>query len=175
MTQAGASSLSWYEGKEEFMLDKTNKVLLKMTVNEKPVEVEVDPTWTLLKVLRERLRLTGTKKGCEQGDCGACTVLLEGKAVNACLVLALQAQGKRIETVEGLGTAENLHPLQKSFIKQGAVQCGFCTPGMLMSAKALLEEHPHPAVEEIKRGISGNLCRCTGYVKIIKAIAEASK
>ena len=157
------------------MPDKMEKVLLRMTVNGKPVEVRVGPTWTLLKVLREALKLTGTKKGCEQGDCGACTILMNGKAVNACLVLALQANGKTIETIEGLGTPENLHPLQKSFIKHGAVQCGFCSPGMLMSAKALLDSNPHPTAEEIKRGISGNLCRCTGYVKIIKAIEKASK
>ena len=157
------------------MPDKPEKVLLRMTVNGRPVEVRVDPAWTLLKVLREALKLTGTKKGCEQGDCGACTILMDGKAVNACLVLALQANGKTIETIEGLGTPENLHPLQKSFIKHGAVQCGFCSPGMLMSAKALLDRNPHPTAEEIKRGISGNLCRCTGYVKIIKAIREASK
>ena len=146
-----------------------------MTVNGKPVEVRVNPTWTLLKVLREDLKLTGTKKGCEQGDCGACTIIMDGKTVNACLVLALQAEGKTIETIEGLGTPEKLHPLQESFIKHGAVQCGFCSPGMLMSAKALLKRNPHPTKEEIKRGISGNLCRCTGYVKIIKAIQEASK
>jgi carbon-monoxide dehydrogenase small subunit len=157
------------------MSSDIEKVLLRMTVNGKPVEVRVNPTWTLLRVLREELRLTGTKKGCEQGDCGACTVQMEGKAVNACLVLALQAEGKAIETVEGLGTAENLHPLQQSFIRQGAVQCGFCTPGMLMSAKALLDQSPRPTRDEIKRGISGNLCRCTGYVKIIKAIEGASK
>ena len=157
------------------MSSDIEKVLLRMTVNGKPVEVRVNPTWTLLRVLREELRLTGTKKGCEQGDCGACTVQMEGKAVNACLVLALQAEGKAIETVEGLGTAENLHPLQQSFIRQGAVQCGFCTPGMLMSAKALLDQSPRPTRDEIKRGISGNLCRCTGYVKIIKAIQNVVK
>jgi len=151
-----------------------NKTLLKMVVNGKAVEVMVNPTWTLLKVLREELRLTGTKKGCEQGDCGACTVLLQGKAVNACLVLALQAEGKEIETIEGLGTPDRLHPLQKSFIQHGAVQCGFCTPGMLMSAVALLRKNPNPSVEEIKRGISGNLCRCTGYAKIIQAIQNVS-
>jgi carbon-monoxide dehydrogenase small subunit len=157
------------------MPDRAGKVLMRMKVNGKPVEVNVNPTWTLLKVLREELKLTGTKKGCEQGDCGACTILLDGKAVNACLVLAMQADGKSIETIEGLGTPENLHPLQKSFIKHGAVQCGFCTPGMLISAKALLAENPHPTVGEIKRGISGNLCRCTGYVKIIKAVQEVGK
>ena len=157
------------------MTEEVEKVLLRMTVNGKPVEVRVDPAWTLLRVLREDLHLTGTKKGCEQGDCGACTVLLEGRSVNACLVLALQAQGKRVETIESLGTPEHLHPLQKSFIDHGAVQCGFCTPGMLMSAKALLDRNPHPTAAEIKRGISGNLCRCTGYVKIIKAIQHASQ
>ena len=150
------------------------KKLLRMKVNNRPVEVPVDPTWTLLRVLREELRLTGTKKGCGQGDCGVCTVVMNGKAVNACLVLALQAEGKEIETVEGLGTEEKLHPLQARFIKHGAVQCGFCTPGMLMSAVALLKKNPHPNEEETRRGISGNLCRCTGYVKIIKAIRDAS-
>ncbi len=148
---------------------------LKMTVNGKEVEVKVKPTWTLLRVLREELGLTGTKKGCEQGDCGACTVIMEGQAVNACLVLALQAQSKRIETIEGLGSPEHLHPLQESFIRNGAVQCGFCTPGMLMSASAMLQENPNPTPDEIKRGISGNLCRCTGYTKIVKAIQDVSK
>ena len=147
---------------------------LRMKVNGRPVEVQVDPTWTLLRVLREKLGMTGTKKGCEQGDCGACTVLLDGTAVNACLVLALQAEGKRVETIEGLGTPEHLHPLQKSFIRNGAVQCGFCTSGMLLSALALLRKNPNPTVEEIRRGISGNLCRCTGYVKIVKAIQDVS-
>ncbi len=151
------------------------KTLLRMKVNKRQVEVLVDPTWTLLRVLREELRLTGTKKGCGQGDCGVCTVVMDGKAVNACLVLALQAEGKEIETIEGLGTEDNLHPLQASFVKHGAVQCGFCTPGMLMSAVALLRKTPRPDEEEIKRGISGNLCRCTGYVKIIRAIQNAVK
>ena len=122
-------------------------------------------------MLREELGLTGTKEGCGQGDCGACTVIMNGKAVQACLVLALQAEGKEIETIEGLGTPEKLHPLQASFLNNGAVQCGFCTPGMLMSAVALLRKNPRPTEEEIKKGISGNLCRCTGYVKIIKSIA----
>jgi aerobic carbon-monoxide dehydrogenase small subunit len=152
-----------------------DKQILRMKVNGKPVEVLVDPTWTLLRVLREELRLTGTKKGCGQGDCGVCTVIMNRKAVNACLVLALQAEGKEIETVEGLGTEEKLHPLQASFIRDGAVQCGFCTPGMLMSAEALLRQNPHPTEGEIKRGISGNLCRCTGYVKIVKAIQDVVK
>ena len=148
--------------------------LLRMKVNGRAVEVQVDPTWTLLRVLREKLGLTGTKKGCEQGDCGACTILLEGEAVNACLVMALQAEGKEIETIEGLGTPDRLHPLQKSFIQHGAVQCGFCTPGMLLSAVALLRKNSNPSAEEIKRGISGNLCRCTGYAKIVQAIQNVS-
>ena len=150
------------------------KTMLRMKVNGRPVEVAVKPTWTLLRVLREELRLTGTKKGCEQGDCGACVIIMNGKTVNSCLVLALQAESKEIETNEGLGTADHLHPLQKSFIEHGAVQCGFCTPGMLMSAQVLLKENAEPTQEEIKVGISGNLCRCTGYTKIIKAIESAS-
>jgi len=147
------------------------KMILRMKVNGKTVEARVDPTWTLLRVLREDLGLTGTKEGCGQGDCGACTVIMNGKAVQACLVLAPQAEGQEIETIEGLGTPEKLHPLQASFLNNGAVQCGFCTPGMLMSAVALLRKNPRPTEEEIKKGISGNLCRCTGYVKIIQAIA----
>ena len=156
------------------MLMKENLVLLKMVVNGKPVEVKVDPTWTLLYVLREELKLTGTKKGCEKGDCGACTVLLQGKPVNSCLVLALQAEGREIETIEGLGEADNLHPLQKSFIVNGAVQCGFCTAGMLLSAAALLRKNPDPTEKEIRTAISGNLCRCTGYQKIVKAIQDVA-
>lgn len=157
------------------MSKEAEKTLLRMKVNGKPAEIMVKPTWTLLRVLREELKLTGTKKGCEQGDCGACTVIMDGKAVNACLILALQAESKEIETIEGLGTAENLHPLQRCFIQHGAVQCGFCTPGVLMSAKALLDRNPQPTLEEIRKGISGNLCRCTGYTKIIKAIRMVSK
>jgi len=152
---------------------QNEKIMLRMKVNGRPIEVAVKPTWTLLRVLREELRLTGAKKGCEQGDCGACVVIMNGRTVNSCLVLALQAEAKEIETIEGLGTADHLHPLQESFIEHGAVQCGFCTPGMLMSAKVLLEENPRPTQEEIKVGISGNLCRCTGYTKIIEAIESA--
>ncbi|MBW2193880.1 MAG: (2Fe-2S)-binding protein [Deltaproteobacteria bacterium] len=152
-----------------------NKTILRMKINGKAVEVAVKPTWTLLRVLREELRLTGTKKGCEQGDCGACTVIMDGKAVNACLVLALQAESKEIETIEGLGTPDDLHPLQESFIENSAVQCGYCTSGMLMSGAALLDKNPKPNIDEIKRAISGNLCRCTGYTKIINAIEKAAK
>jgi len=152
-----------------------DKAILRMKINGNAVEVAVKPTWTLLRVLREELGLTGTKKGCEQGDCGACTVIMDGKAVNACLILALQAQSKEIETIEGLGTPDHLHPLQESFIENGAVQCGYCTSGMLMSGKALLKANSKPNVDEIKRAISGNLCRCTGYIKIINAVEKASK
>ncbi len=157
------------------MSAEMNKTILRMKIDGKAVEVAVKPTWTLLRVLREELRLTGTKKGCEQGDCGACTVIMDGKAVNTCLVLALQAQSKEIETIEGLGTPDDLHPLQESFIENSAVQCGYCTSGMLMSGAALLDKNPKPNIDEIKRAISGNLCRCTGYVKIIDAIGKASK
>jgi aerobic carbon-monoxide dehydrogenase small subunit len=162
---------------EKGMSDKgaAEKRVLRMKVNGGPVEVRVDPAWTLLRVLREELRLTGTKEGCGQGDCGVCTVILNGSAVNACLVMALQAEGKEIETIEGLGRRERLHPLQASFVKNGAVQCGFCTPGMLMSGVALLRKNPRPTFDEIKTAIAGNLCRCTGYIKIIRAIQTLSK
>jgi carbon-monoxide dehydrogenase small subunit len=155
-------------------MSKMKKQQLKMKVNGKDIVVYIDPTWTLLKVLREELHLTGTKKGCERGDCGACTVIMNGKAVNSCLVIALQANDSEIETVEGLGEFDSLHDLQESFVKNGAVQCGYCTPGMLMSSIAMLRDNPHPNEDEIRRGISGNLCRCTGYAKIVKSILEVS-
>jgi carbon-monoxide dehydrogenase small subunit len=157
------------------MPKSSKKRLLALTVNGRPTKVKVSPTWTLLRVLREELHLTATKKGCEQGDCGVCTVIMNGKTVNACLVLALQAEGKQVETIEGLGTAEKLHPLQESFIEKGAIQCGFCTPGMLMSAAALLRRNPRPNANEIREGLAGNLCRCTGYARIIKAVKAASE
>ena len=147
---------------------------IRFILNRKSVELEVPPHWTLLKLLREKLGLTGTKEGCGIGECGSCTVLLDGVPVNACMVLAPKVEGKEVETIEGLGTRESLHPLQKSFIEHGAIQCGFCTPGILMSSKALLEEKSNPTREEIKEAISGHLCRCTGYHQIIEAI-EALK
>lgn len=144
--------------------------MIRFILNGREIEVEVPSNWTLLRLLRERLGLTGTKEGCGIGECGACTVLLDGLPVNACLILAPKVEGRRVETIEGLGNGESLHPLQRSFIEHGAVQCGFCTPGMLMSAKAFLDNNPNPTREEIKEAISGNLCRCTGYQQIVDAI-----
>ena len=144
-------------------------------LNGEAVQVEVDSTWTLLYLLREKFELTGTKLGCGYGECGACTVIMDGQAVNACLVPVLEAEGLSVTTIEGLAQPDGqLHPLQKAFIDHGAVQCGFCTPGMIMSAKALLDENAIPTDEEIKESIAGNLCRCTGYVKIIEAVKAAA-
>lgn len=151
------------------------KVKVGFRVNARDVELDVDPMATLLDVLREQLGLTGTKKGCDVGDCGACTVLMDGKAILSCLTPVLQAAGKEITTVEGLADEGKLHPLQEAFIECGAVQCGFCTPGMLLSAKALLDQNPGTTREAVRVAISGNLCRCTGYRKIIDAILLASK
>jgi len=146
------------------------KVRVTLKVNGERYELEVEPWKTLLRVLREELNLTGTKEGCGTGDCGACTVIMGGKAVNSCLILAPLADGEDIITIEGLVENGKLHPLQEAFIEEGAIQCGFCTPGMILAAKALLDENPNPTEEEIRKGIAGNLCRCTGYVKIVKAI-----
>jgi len=145
-----------------------------MTLNGEEVTVQVKPSALLVEVLRDQLELTGTKVACGEGECGSCTVLLDGKPVNSCLVPALKAQGREVLTVEGLAPLGELHPLQKAFVEHGAVQCGYCTPGMLMSAKALLDRNPHPTEEEIRVAISGNLCRCTGYAKIVEAILAAS-
>ncbi|MGE5572716.1 MAG: (2Fe-2S)-binding protein [Bacteroidota bacterium] len=145
-----------------------------MLVNGRAVRAEVPATRTLLEFIREDLGLTGTKEGCGKGECGACTVLLDGRPVNSCLVLAYQADGREVLTVEGLEQDGSLHPIQEAFVAEGAVQCGFCTPGMIMSARALLDVNPSPTRDEIRRAISGNLCRCTGYAKIIKAIEAAA-
>lgn len=150
-------------------------VSLTMTLNNEEVTIEVGPDALLVDVLRDQLELTGTKEACGEGECGACTVLLDGEPVTSCLVPALKAQGREVMTVEGLASGGELHPLQKAFIEHGAVQCGYCTPGMLMSAKALLDQNPHPTEGEIRQAISGNLCRCTGYVKIVEAIGAASE
>ncbi len=151
------------------------KKMICLTINGKEYEVAVAPNMTLADLLREELMLTGTKKGCEMGDCGTCTVIMNGRAVNSCLVLAVQASGKEITTVEGLETDEGLHPLQEKFIENGAIQCGFCTSGMLLSAKSLLDNNPKPSELEIRTAISGNLCRCTGYQKIVESIKDASE
>lgn len=151
------------------------KQLITLTVNGEPYEVAIHPHRTLLEVLREEVMLTGSKEGCGMGACGACTVLVDGEVVLACLTLALSVEGKDIRTVEGLAEGEKISSLQKAFVEHGAIQCGFCTPGMLMSATALLSKHPHSDKDEIKKAISGNLCRCTGYVKIIEAISAVAQ
>lgn len=148
---------------------------IKLTVNGRSYELSVPPWETLLKVIREDLGLTGTKEGCGLGECGACTVIMDGKVVNSCLVLAVEADGKKLTTIEGLADRDKLHPVQQAFVDQGGLQCGFCTPGMIMSAKALLDEKSAPTEEEIRRGIAGNMCRCTGYTKIIESITAAAK
>lgn len=151
------------------------KKLISIKVNDQTYELAVEPRTTLVDLLRYQLGLTGTKKGCEVGDCGSCTVIMDGKAVNSCLILAVQANGREIQTVEGLETEEGLHPLQAAFIEHGAVQCGFCTSGMLLSAKSLLDRNPNPDKAEIRMAVSGNLCRCTGYQKIVEAIKAAGE
>lgn len=149
------------------------KIAIELKINGDPYHLAVSPQRTLLDALRDDLGLTGTKKGCGEGECGACTVLMEGKPVNSCLVLAVQAQGKEIMTIEGMAS-EDLNPVQKAFASRGAIQCGYCSPGFIMTAWALLQENPEPTEDEIKAAISGNLCRCTGYQKIVEAIKEAT-
>jgi carbon-monoxide dehydrogenase small subunit len=151
------------------------KQTVDMTVNGEPVQVAVEPWQSLLDTLREELLLTGTKKGCDEGDCGACTVIMDGKAVTSCMVLALTAQGKGITTVEGLAEGERLHPVQQAFLEEGGVQCGYCTPGLIVNAVALLNENPDPTEEDIRYAIGGNLCRCTGYTKVVLAIQKAAQ
>ena len=148
------------------------KQVLSCTVNGEPVEVLVQPYVTLLDALREDIGLTGPKEGCGTGDCGACTVHLDGQPVASCLMLAMQVRGREVRTIEGLGGTDALHPLQDAFVRHGVPQCGFCIPGVLMAAAALLTENPHPTEEEIRYGIAGNLCRCTGYTKMLAAITE---
>jgi carbon-monoxide dehydrogenase small subunit len=143
---------------------------LSFVVNKDPVTLTVAPFATLLDVLREDLELTGTKYGCGEGECGACSVLLDGRVVNSCLVLALECEGSQVLTIEGLGASGKLHPIQQAFVDQGAIQCGFCTPGMIMTAYALLQANPSPTEADVKRALEGNLCRCTGYRKIVDAV-----
>ena len=150
-------------------------VELALTVNGDSVHLAVSPAATLLDVLREKLELTGTKLGCGDGECGACTVMLSGKVVNSCLVLAVECGGTEVLTIEGLAPNGRLHPLQQAFVDHGAIQCGYCTPGMIMAAYALLEENAEPSEADVKRGLEGNLCRCTGYRKIIDAVLAAAR
>ena len=149
--------------------------IIQMKINDTKYEVDVEPNQTLVEVLRDQLGLTGTKVGCGEGDCGSCTVIMDGKPVTSCLVLAVEANGRNIVTIEGLETDQGLHPLQQAFVHKGAIQCGFCIPGMILSAKGLLDQKPDPDISEIRRAISGNLCRCTGYQKIVEAIQYTSK
>jgi carbon-monoxide dehydrogenase small subunit len=149
---------------------------LELTVNGEEHSIEVEPNRTLLEVIRNDLGLTGTKLGCGGGECGACTVILNGRAIKSCLMLAYDANNKEIWTIEGMGKKDGeLHPLQRAFVEFGAIQCGFCTPGMIMSGKALLDQTPHPSEQQIKDALAGNLCRCTGYVKILEAFLSVAR
>jgi carbon-monoxide dehydrogenase small subunit len=152
-----------------------SKLPLTLTVNGEPYQLEVEPHRTLLEVVRDDLRLTGAKEGCGTGDCGACSMIVNGRLVTSCLLLAVEARGADVLTIEGLARDGRLHPLQQAFIDHGGVQCGFCTPGMILAAKCLLDTNPNPSEEEIRRAVAGNLCRCTGYTKIVQAIAAAAE
>ena len=151
------------------------KRLIELNVNGELYEVAIQQHRTLAEVLREELDLIGTKEACNEGDCGSCTVILDGKTVTSCLTLAIEADGREIRTIEGIANGSELSPLQQKFVDHGAIQCGFCTPGMIMSATALLEENPNPTEDEVRMGIAGNICRCTGYTKIVEAILDTSK
>ena len=149
------------------------EIILKVNGEER--EVTVEPRQTLLEILRNDMGLTGTKEGCGNGNCGTCTVLLDGKAVSSCLVFTVEAEGQEITTIEGLAEAGKIHPLQQAFIEEGAVQCGFCSPGMILTAKAFLDTNPHPTEIQVRQAIAGNLCRCTGYDKIVRAILKVAE
>lgn len=148
---------------------------LKVTINGEYMELDVNPEIRLLDLLRDQLYMTGTKEGCGKGECGACTIIMNGKAVNSCMIPVMRAMDAEIETIEGVAKDDKLHPLQEEFIDKGAVQCGFCTPGMIMSAKALLDKNNEPTVEEVQEALGGNICRCTGYVKIEEAVLSAAE
>lgn len=150
------------------------KQFLTLNINDEAFDVVVEPTTYLVDVIRETVGLTGTKKGCGIGDCGACTVLIDGRPTLSCLTLAIACSGKAITTIEGISRGAELHPVQQAFIDKGAIQCGYCTPGMILSTTALLAENPSPTEDEIKHGLAGNLCRCTGYVKIVEAVKHAA-
>ena len=151
------------------------RTLVETTINNEPVELLCEPRQSLLEVLRDELHLTGTKEGCLTGDCGACTILVDGRPACSCLMLGVEAQGHKLETIEGLARGAELHPLQRKFLEHASLQCGICTPGFLMSAKALLEKIPRPTEAEIRYHLAGNLCRCTGYDKIVRAVMEAAR
>jgi aerobic carbon-monoxide dehydrogenase small subunit len=157
---------------ERFIVSK--KVPVQARVNDRDVDFLCEPRQSLLEVLRDELRLTGTKEGCNNGNCGACNVILDGRLVNSCIVLALEAQGRSVTTIEGLAGPKGLHPLQQKFLEHAGLQCGVCTPGFIVAAKALLDRHPHPTTQEIRQWLAGNLCRCTGYDKIVRAVADAA-
>lgn len=161
---------------QEF-IEKNNEELtmIQLTINSQKYELEVDYELRLVDLLRDQLGLTGTKEGCGKGECGTCTVIMDGKTINSCLVLAFQTDGREILTIEGMGTPSHLHPIQEAFIRNGAVQCGYCIPGMVLSTKVLLEKYVNPTENQIRRAISGNLCRCTGYQKIVDAIQDAAQ
>ncbi|HOE18668.1 MAG TPA: (2Fe-2S)-binding protein [Syntrophorhabdaceae bacterium] len=148
---------------------------IKLTVNGKEYELQVRPWATLLEVIRDDLGLTGAKEGCGEGECGACTVIMDGKAVNSCIVLAVEANGRQITTIEGLAEGDRLHPVQEAFLEMGGMQCGFCTPGMILSTKVLLDGNKNPTDEEIRKGLEGNFCRCTGYTKIFESVKAAAQ
>ena len=156
------------------VLDAVDKVYVRTTINGDPMEFLVEPYQSLLETLREVVGLTGTKEGCNDGNCGACTVSMDGRIVDSCLVLGVEVHGRNIDTIEGMATPEGLHPLQQAFLEEAALQCGICTPGFLVSAKALLEKEPHPSEERIRFWLAGNLCRCTGYDKIIRAVQKVA-
>lgn len=151
------------------------KQLITLKVNGHLRQIAVEPNWTLLETVREQLRLTGSKEGCGTGDCGVCSMLVDGRLVTSCLILAVQADGREVKTIEGLATNGTLHPVQQAFIEKGGVQCGFCTPGMIMAAASLLEHNPSPTLEEVREGLAGNLCRCTGYAKIYESVLAAAR
>ena len=151
------------------------KRIINLTVNGHPYEVAVEPHWTLLETVREQLALTGSKEGCGTGDCGACSMIVDGRLITSCLMLAPEADGAEVTTIEGLARNGDLHPVQQAFIEAGGVQCGFCTPGMIMAAKALLDRNPRPTLDEVREGLAGNLCRCTGYTKIYEAVMSAAQ
>ena len=154
--------------------NNVRKVAINTVINGQEMDILIDPYVSLLETLREVVGMTGTKEGCNDGNCGACTINIDGRIVDSCLVLGVEAEGKNIETVEGMATPEGLHPLQQAFLEEAALQCGICTPGFLVSAKALLDKEPKPSEERIRHWLAGNLCRCTGYDKIVKAVKKAS-